>query len=69
MEQDRYYDATVIEGYRQSIRTHLRQHGSANAATLKDVLGTTRKYAMPLLEFFDEEGLTRREGDLRFLLE
>ena len=69
VEQDRYYDATVIEGYRQSIRTHLRQHGSANAATLKDVLGTTRKYAMPLLEFFDEEGLTRREGDLRFLLE
>ena len=29
-------------------------------------LGTTRKYAVPLLEYLDRSGVTRREGDLRF---
>ncbi|MDO4501776.1 MAG: selenocysteine-specific translation elongation factor [Coriobacteriia bacterium] len=69
VEQERYYDAAVIERYRKLIRGHLREHGSATAATLKDVLGTTRKFAMPLLEYFDEEGLTRRDGDERLLVE
>lgn len=32
-------------------------------------LGTSRRYALPLLEFFDQRGLTRREGDLRVLRE
>lgn len=68
VEQDRYYHAQVIEECREKIRNHLRQSGSATAATLKDILGTTRKFAMPLLEYFDEDGLTRRDGDLRFLI-
>jgi selenocysteine-specific elongation factor len=32
----------------------------------REALGTSRKYAVPLLEWFDQRGLTRREGDLRF---
>lgn len=35
-------------------------------STFRGSLGTTRKYAVPLLEWFDQRGLTRREGDLRF---
>jgi selenocysteine-specific elongation factor len=31
----------------------------------REVLGTSRKYALPLLASFDQRGLTRREGDLR----
>lgn len=69
VEQERYYHAAVIDTYRQQIRAYLTEHGSATAATLKDVLGTTRKYAMPLLEYFDEQGLTRRSEDLRLLVE
>lgn len=34
---------------------------------IRELLGTTRKYAVPLCEYLDREGLTRREGDLRFL--
>ena len=37
------------------------------AAELRDVLGVSRKYAIPLLEFVDAQGVTRREGDLRML--
>jgi selenocysteine-specific elongation factor len=34
-------------------------------ADIRDLLGTTRKYAVPLCEFLDKTGLTRRNGDLR----
>lgn len=40
--------------------------GSAlTVAEIRDLLGTTRKYAVPLCEHLDRIGLTRREGDLR----
>jgi selenocysteine-specific elongation factor len=31
----------------------------------KDMVGVTRKYAIPLLEFFDREGTTTRSGNIR----
>jgi selenocysteine-specific elongation factor len=34
---------------------------------LKDVLGVSRKYAVPLLNYFDRKGVTVRSGDLRKL--
>ena len=36
-------------------------------ADLRDLLGTTRKYAVPIGEYLDRIGLTRREGDVRKL--
>ena len=67
MSGDRFYDAAVVERHRGQVRSFLEEHGSATAADLKEAMGITRKYAMPLLELFDAEGLTRRDGDLRLL--
>lgn len=36
--------------------------------TARDALKTSRKYIIPLLQYFDEEGITRREGDQRLML-
>jgi selenocysteine-specific elongation factor len=44
---------------------YLREHGKMTAAEARDVLGTTRKYILPLLEHMDERRLTRRTGDER----
>jgi selenocysteine-specific elongation factor len=33
----------------------------------RELLGTTRKYALPILGFFDERGITVRRGDARHL--
>jgi selenocysteine-specific elongation factor len=33
---------------------------------VRERLGTSRKYAVPLLEHLDRTGVTRRSGDLRF---
>jgi selenocysteine-specific elongation factor len=35
-------------------------------SALRESLGTSRKYAVPLMEWFDHHGVTRREGDVRF---
>jgi selenocysteine-specific elongation factor len=35
-------------------------------SAFRERLGTSRKYALPLLEHFDQRGITRRDGDLRF---
>ena len=34
----------------------------------RDLAGTTRKYALPLLEYFDSKRVTRRLGDERVLI-
>jgi len=46
-----------------------RVRGGLTVAEIRDLLGTTRKYAVPLCEYLDRAGVTRREGDLRFLAE
>ena len=35
-------------------------------SAFREALGTSRKYAVPLLEWLDRRGVTRRDGDLRF---
>jgi selenocysteine-specific elongation factor len=39
-----------------------------DVAAFKDLAGVSRKYAIPLLEFFDREQVTRRAGDKRLIL-
>lgn len=57
------------------LKTKLRQHGEQHeperlidVQTFKDLAGVSRKYAIPLLEYFDRERITRREGDRRQIL-
>ncbi len=58
------------ESYEEALSkllAYLREHGSMTAAEARDVLGTTRKYMLPLLEHLDERHITRRIGDERVL--
>ena len=40
----------------------------ATLAQVRDATGSTRKYILPILEYLDMKGYTRREGDYRVLL-
>lgn len=64
---DMHFSRAAIDAAAAAIRTHLEGAGQASAADLRDALGVSRKYAIPLLEYFDAQGLTRREGELRVL--
>jgi selenocysteine-specific elongation factor len=58
------------ESYEEAVRkllAYLREHGTMTAAEARDVLRTTRKYILPLLEHLDERRVTRRIGDERVL--
>jgi selenocysteine-specific elongation factor len=53
---------------RRRIAERLSGNGPGlTVAEIRDLLGTTRKYAVPLCEYLDRVGVTRREGDLRLL--
>jgi len=47
------------------LRRHFQQESQLTLAQFRDFLGTSRKYALPLLEYFDGAGITRRRGDVR----
>jgi selenocysteine-specific elongation factor len=46
---------------------HIRAHGSMTVAQVRDQFGTSRKYALALMERLDELKVTRRVGDERVL--
>jgi len=59
----------VVEGVERRMRAHLEQAGEITAAELRDLIGASRKYSIPLLDYFDHTGVTVRSGDLRRLRE
>ena len=61
------FSTEALSQFEQAVRTRLADRASASAAELRDAMGTTRKYAIPLLEYFDDKGITRRSGDERVL--
>jgi selenocysteine-specific elongation factor len=64
---DSIYRGSQIAQIRARVESHLRGRESMTAAEFRDLLGTSRKYAVPLLEWFDARGITVRSGDLRTL--
>ena len=58
---------SVYDELEAAARSLLESTGGATASELKDAMGLTRKYAMPLLEFMDDHGVTVRDGDVRRL--
>ncbi len=52
---------------RSRVRAAIEEQGPMTVAQIRDLLGTSRKYAVPLCEWLDSTGATRRVGDLRDL--
>ncbi len=61
------YRAEQLAEIRARLEQTLRAEGSMTAARFRDAVGTSRKYIVPLLEFFDAAGITVRDGDVRRL--
>ena len=62
-----YLHATAEAKMRQLVAERLKNGPGATVAEIRDLLGTTRKFAVPLCEYLDRIKLTRRDGDLRVL--
>lgn len=61
------YRGSQIEGIHRELERYLEANGRVTMAEFRNVLGTSRKYAVPLLEWFDGRGITVRNGDYRTL--
>ena len=56
-----------LERCRDKLVEYLEANGSIEARAYTDLMGTTRKYAIPILEYWDKQGLTKRVGNGRVL--
>ncbi len=67
IKEGHWIDATAIDALQDRLVSHLREHGELTPVAFKDLTGLSRKWAIPLLEYFDKIQLTLRVGDVRRL--
>ncbi len=67
IKQDLYYHAPVLEKIKGQLVDYLRANERIGAKEFKELTGLTRKYLIPLLEYFDTSKVTMRVGDERIL--
>ena len=68
LEKNIIFHKDIVNKGEKLIKGFLKKKGNATVGELKDVLGTSRKWAIPLLNYYDQIGLTIRDGDLRRLI-
>jgi len=61
------FHSDAVEQARQILISFINKEGKLESVKFKYLLDTTRKFAIPLLDYFDRIGLTRREGYTRYL--
>lgn len=60
-----YFEKTVLEEAKKTLVAYLDEHKEVAVAEVRELWGTSRKYTVPLLEYFDQQKVTRRMGDKR----
>lgn len=65
--QSRYYHTPALAELVRKTVERLDGEAEATPAELREVLGLSRKYLIPLLEWLDSQGVTSRQGDRRRL--
>ena len=58
----------ALAGARAALTAHYAEKGAFTVSEAREILGTTRKFVVPILEHFDTAGVTRRDGDVRHVL-
>lgn len=69
INEEMCFSREVLGKLRDDYKAMLIKDGKATPATFKDLTGLSRKYIIPLMEYFDVNKLTVRVGDHRILRE
>jgi selenocysteine-specific elongation factor len=67
VEADLLFHADAVDKARQTLISFVNKEGKLESVKFKYLLDTTRKFAIPLLDYFDRIGVTRRVGNTRYL--
>jgi selenocysteine-specific elongation factor len=71
VQSELLFHADALDGLKARLKEYAARREperTIDVAAFKEMAGVTRKYAIPLLEYFDRERLTRRAGDKRIIL-
>jgi selenocysteine-specific elongation factor len=71
IQNEMFMHAAVIESLKVKLANYASKHEPQrliDVPAFKELAGVSRKYAIPLLEYFDREQVTRRAGDKRVIL-
>jgi selenocysteine-specific elongation factor len=62
---DLYLSSTHLEKLQMWLEGHFQANDRLTVAELRSAFGLSRKFSVPILEYLDREGWTRRQGDFR----
>ena len=67
LNKDVVYLSETVAEMQDRVVAHIRQQGAVTIAQVRDLLNASRKYSLALMEYLDEQRVTRRVGDTRVL--
>jgi selenocysteine-specific elongation factor len=67
VKEDLFYHHRHLSQLQDRLVEHLSSHGEISTPQFKDMTGASRKYVIPLIEYFDRIKVTIRIGDVRKL--
>ncbi len=68
ISEDLVFHHTALEQLKRDVAAYKAKSPKIDVGRFKEMIGLTRKYAVPLLEWLDRERVTRRVGDERVIL-
>ena len=66
-KEDLYFHSGAVEDLKKRLVDFLVAHEEITTPQFKDMTGASRKYVIPLIEYFDAKNVTLRVGDIRKL--
>ncbi len=69
VKEDLYFHAETMAKLKADLVNFLKEHGEISVTQFKNLTNTTRKFTIPLLEYFDMNRVTVRVGEARRLRE
>jgi selenocysteine-specific elongation factor len=69
VKEDLYFHADTMAGLKADLVQFLKKNGEISVLQFKDLTNTSRKFTIPLLEYFDTNRVTVRVGEARRLRE
>lgn len=67
VKEDLFFDADAVTRLKQRLVEFLTVNGEISTPQFKEMTAASRKYVIPLIEFFDAQNFTIRIGDIRKL--
>ena len=66
--EQRWVHRDALSAIEARMRERAASDPMLDVGSFKELAGVSRKFAIPLLEYFDRQGVTRREGNARRIL-